>query len=206
MTVFVGPAQAASRSFLARLIPEGKNGEIFGLYATTGRVVSFMSPVAFGVFIALGARVTGEENTQYWGILGIVLILAAGFAVMLPVKEHTEHRMRDAWPPGAAAPAQPANSKCQGSGREPPAAAHDGWNQPKSGPFCLIQRCAGELKSCTPPHRSSARPRPCRLVPGVAANRPCVTLTEICSGQRAVGVGDAQRAHRSARHRPCSGR
>jgi UMF1 family MFS transporter len=94
MTVFVGPAQAASRSFLARLIPEGRNGEIFGLYATTGRVVSFLSPAAFGVFIAIGAAVTGEENTQYWGILGIVLILAAGFAVMLPVKEHTEHSVR----------------------------------------------------------------------------------------------------------------
>lgn len=93
MTVFVGPAQAASRSFLARLIPEGKNGEIFGLYATTGRVVSFMSPVAFGAFIAIGAALTGQENTQYWGILGIVLILGAGFAVMLPVKEHTEHRV-----------------------------------------------------------------------------------------------------------------
>ncbi len=93
MTVFVGPAQAASRSFLARLIPEGKSGEIFGLYATTGRVVSFLSPLAFGGFIAVGALLTGAENTQYWGILGIVLILAAGFAVMLPVKEHTEHRM-----------------------------------------------------------------------------------------------------------------
>ncbi len=93
MTVFVGPAQAASRSFLARLIPEGKNGEIFGLYATTGRVVSFMSPLAFGAFIGVGALVTGQENTQYWGILGIVVILAAGFAVMLPVKEHTEHRV-----------------------------------------------------------------------------------------------------------------
>ena len=93
MTVFVGPAQAASRSFLARLIPEGKNGEIFGLYATTGRVVSFLSPALFALFIGIGAAVTGEENTQYWGILGIVLILAAGFAVMLPVKEHGEHRV-----------------------------------------------------------------------------------------------------------------
>jgi UMF1 family MFS transporter len=91
MTVFVGPAQAASRSFLARLIPEGKGGEIFGLYATTGRVVSFLSPAAFGLFIGLGALVTGADNTQYWGILGIVLVLAAGFLVMLPVKEHTEH-------------------------------------------------------------------------------------------------------------------
>jgi UMF1 family MFS transporter len=93
LTVFVGPAQAASRSFLARLIPQGKSGEIFGLYATTGRVVSFLSPLAFGAFIALGALLTGQENTQYWGILGIVLILAAGFVVMLPVKEHGEHRI-----------------------------------------------------------------------------------------------------------------
>ena len=93
LTVFVGPAQAASRSFLARLIPQGKSGEIFGLYATTGRVVSFLSPLAFGAFIAIGALVTGAENTQYWGILGIVLILAAGFAVMIPVREHGEHTM-----------------------------------------------------------------------------------------------------------------
>jgi MFS transporter, UMF1 family len=93
MTVFVGPAQAASRSFLARLIPQGRSGEIFGLYATTGRAVSFLAPLAFGAFIGLGSVVTGEENTQYWGILGIVLILAAGFAVMLPVKAPAEHRM-----------------------------------------------------------------------------------------------------------------
>lgn len=91
MTAFVGPAQAASRSFLARVIPEGKNGEIFGLYATTGRVVSFLSPAAFAAFIVIGEWVTGQDNTQYWGILGIALVLTAGLAVMIPVKEHTEH-------------------------------------------------------------------------------------------------------------------
>lgn len=88
MTVFVGPAQSASRSFLARIIPEGKSGEIFGLYATTGRVVSFLSPAAFGIGIGVGAAVTGNANTQYWGILGIVVILIAGLLVMIPVKEH----------------------------------------------------------------------------------------------------------------------
>ena len=31
------------------------------------------APMLAGAFIALGALVTGEENTQYWGILGIVL-------------------------------------------------------------------------------------------------------------------------------------
>lgn len=91
MCMFVGPAQSASRSFLARLIPVGKTGEIFGLYATTGRVVSFLSPMLFGLFIVLGALITGAENTQYWGILGIVVVLLAGLIVMIPVKEYNEH-------------------------------------------------------------------------------------------------------------------
>lgn len=90
MTAFVGPAQAASRSFLARVIPAGHSGEIFGLYATTGRVVSFLSPAAFAFFIWLGSVVTGEENTQYWGILGIALVLVAGLAVLVPVKTPTQ--------------------------------------------------------------------------------------------------------------------
>lgn len=90
MTIFVGPAQSASRTFLARIIPEGKSGEIFGLYATTGRAVSFLSPTMFGLFVALGAAVTSQSNTQYWGILGIVLVLLAGFLVMLPVAERRE--------------------------------------------------------------------------------------------------------------------
>lgn len=88
MTAFVGPAQAASRSYLARLIPEGRAGEVFGLYATTGRAVSFLSPLAFGGAIWLGHVVTGEANTQYWGILGIVVILLAGLVLMLRVREH----------------------------------------------------------------------------------------------------------------------
>lgn len=95
MTTFVGPAQSASRSFLARLVPEGKAGEVFGLYATTGRVVSFVSPAMYTLFIAIGAWFTGSIETQYWGILGIVLVLLAGFFVMLPVKEHHEHAKLD---------------------------------------------------------------------------------------------------------------
>ena len=41
LSACVGPAQSAARSFLARLIPEGQEGEIFGLYATTGRCPSW---------------------------------------------------------------------------------------------------------------------------------------------------------------------
>ncbi|WP_460771527.1 MFS transporter [Mariniluteicoccus flavus] len=91
MTMFVGPAQSASRSFLARLIPEGRAGEVFGLYATTGRVVSFLSPALFGLAVWLGHKVTGQANTQYWGILGIVVVLLLGLAALAPVKQHHEH-------------------------------------------------------------------------------------------------------------------
>lgn len=76
--LFVGPVQSASRSFLARVAPKGREGEIFGLYATTGRAVSFLAPGLFALFVAI----TGDTRL---GIVGIVLILAAGLALMIPV-------------------------------------------------------------------------------------------------------------------------
>ncbi|MFC9558969.1 MFS transporter [Agromyces sp. NPDC056965] len=79
LCLFVGPAQSASRTFLARLIPAGREGEVFGLYATTGRAVSFLAPTAFALFVTIG----GEP---YFGILGIVLVIALGLALLIPVK------------------------------------------------------------------------------------------------------------------------
>ncbi|WP_052466892.1 MFS transporter [Mobilicoccus massiliensis] len=85
LCVFVGPAQSASRSLLARLIPAGREGEIFGLYATTGRAVSFLAPLMFSAFIALGSRVDGGAS-QHWGILGISVVLLVGLVLLLPVR------------------------------------------------------------------------------------------------------------------------
>jgi len=79
LCAFVGPAQSASRSLLARVTPAGREGEIFGLYATTGRAASFLSPGLWALFIAL-------FGFQYWGILGIVIVLALGLVLMLFVK------------------------------------------------------------------------------------------------------------------------
>jgi len=79
LCMFVGPIQSASRSFLARITPEGREGEIFGLYATTGRAVSFLAPGLFALFVGL------THDTRF-GILGIVLILLAGLLLMIPVK------------------------------------------------------------------------------------------------------------------------
>ena len=79
LCLFVGPAQSSSRTFLARLAPIGKEGQLFGLYATTGRAVSFLAPTLFGLFIFL-------FGTDRAGIIGILLVLAAGLLCLLPVK------------------------------------------------------------------------------------------------------------------------
>jgi UMF1 family MFS transporter len=79
LSLFVGPAQASSRSLLARVTPAGREGEIFGLYATTGRAASFLSPALWTLFIFM-------FGATYWGILGITLVIAAGLALMLLVK------------------------------------------------------------------------------------------------------------------------
>ena len=87
LCVFVGPCQSASRTMLARMIPEGREGEIFGLYATTGRAVSFVSPMFYGLAITIGGAVVGDSaDATYWGILGIALVLLIGFFLLLPVK------------------------------------------------------------------------------------------------------------------------
>lgn len=86
LVVFVGPVQSASRSFLARVIPAGRDGEIFGLYATTGRAVSFLAPWMFGLSIGFGRWVMGPEgNAQPWGIVGLMVVLLAGLLLLLPV-------------------------------------------------------------------------------------------------------------------------
>ncbi|WP_201300133.1 MFS transporter [Nocardioides sp. AX2bis] len=88
LSAFVGPAQSASRTFLARIIPAGREGQVFGLYATTGRAVSFLAPAAFSVSILAGAALTDAARTddaQYFGVLGVVAVLLLGLVLMLPV-------------------------------------------------------------------------------------------------------------------------
>jgi MFS transporter, UMF1 family len=80
LALFVGPAQAASRSFLARVTPIGKEGEVFGLYATTGRAAGWMASLAWGVSISLAASQT------LFGLLGIALVLLVGGIMVLFVK------------------------------------------------------------------------------------------------------------------------
>lgn len=86
LCLFVGPAQSSSRAYLARLAPHGESGELFGLYATTGRAVSFLAPALFTVCIAVATPLVADGEAQRWGILGIMVVLLAGLLVLLPVK------------------------------------------------------------------------------------------------------------------------
>ncbi|RIX31303.1 MFS transporter [Amnibacterium setariae] len=95
LCLFVGPAQTSSRSLLGRLSPPERAGELFGLYATTGRAASFIAPAAFAVL-------TTVAQDQGFGILGIVLVLAVGLVLMLPVR-------------GAGSPAEGAGRALEGS-------------------------------------------------------------------------------------------
>lgn len=70
LCLWVGPAQASSRSFLARVAPAGREGEMFGLYATTGRAASFLAPGLFALFSGL--------FSDRVGIVGIALVLLVG--------------------------------------------------------------------------------------------------------------------------------
>lgn len=79
LTVFVGPAQASARSFLARVSPPGREGQMFGLYATTGRAVSFLAPTLFGFFV-------WAFDAERAGIVGLLLVLIVGLMLLLPVR------------------------------------------------------------------------------------------------------------------------
>ena len=87
LCLFVGPAQASSRTFVAKFTPEGREGELFGLYQTTGRAASFLSPTFWSISTALAA-VAGIAHTAIFGIIGIVVVLAAGLWMLLRVSSN----------------------------------------------------------------------------------------------------------------------
>ncbi|MGH3678073.1 MAG: MFS transporter [Mycobacterium sp.] len=78
LCLFIGPAQSAARTLMLRMSAEGKEGVAFGLYTTTGRAVSFLSPTLFAAFI-------GWFGTDRAGIGGLLVVVAAGLAAMLAV-------------------------------------------------------------------------------------------------------------------------
>jgi UMF1 family MFS transporter len=85
LCLFVGPAQASSRTFVSRFTPEGREGEVFGLYQTTGRAVSFLSGTFWAISISIAHAITGQANATIYGVLGLMVILIVGLVLLLRV-------------------------------------------------------------------------------------------------------------------------
>jgi MFS-type transporter involved in bile tolerance (Atg22 family) len=74
--VFVGPVQAASRSFLSRVAPESLRNQMFGLYALSGKATAFMGPLLVGwvTYWTASQRIGMGVIIGYF-VIGLILMM-----------------------------------------------------------------------------------------------------------------------------------
>ncbi len=82
--IFVGPVQAASRTFAGRLSAEKDVAQTYGLYAFTGKSIAFLGPLAYGA----ATQVFGFQQA---GMITILLFWIAGLLLLLKVREVPSH-------------------------------------------------------------------------------------------------------------------
>ena len=77
----LGSVQAASRSFMASLIPAGKEAEMFGFYALCGKSSSVMGPTLFGYVVL---RAGGNQRPAF---LVLTALFVIGLVLLQRVKD-----------------------------------------------------------------------------------------------------------------------
>jgi UMF1 family MFS transporter len=77
----LGSVQAASRAFMAALIPEGREAEMFGFYALCGKSSSVIGPFLFG-YIAME---TGGD--QRLAVMAVSILFVLGLVLLQRVKD-----------------------------------------------------------------------------------------------------------------------
>jgi UMF1 family MFS transporter len=83
--VFVGPIQAASRTFLARLTKPEEITRMFGFYAFSGKATSFIGPLVVGI-------ATSYSNSQRVGMALLIPFFIIGGALLLLVDERVAQK------------------------------------------------------------------------------------------------------------------
>lgn len=78
--LFVGPAQAASRSYMARISPPHLTNQMFGIYQLSGRITTFIGPILVG-------SLTDLFKSQRIGMSVIVVMMFIGLLILLKVKK-----------------------------------------------------------------------------------------------------------------------
>ena len=78
--LFIGPAQAASRTLAARLAPANSITQTYGLYAFTGKSIAFTGPLLYGLM-------TDLFDTQQAGMMVIVALWTLGLVLLTRVRD-----------------------------------------------------------------------------------------------------------------------
>ena len=78
--IFVGPVQAAGRSFMARIAPASQRTEYFGFLALSGKATTFLGPFAV-------ATVTIMTNNMDIGMMPILVFWLVGLLLMFGVRD-----------------------------------------------------------------------------------------------------------------------
>lgn len=79
-----GGVQALSRSFYARLIPQHRAAEYFGVYNMMGKAAAIIGPLLMGLVVLI-------TNNHRYSILSIMILFVAGLILLLYVKD-PEHK------------------------------------------------------------------------------------------------------------------
>lgn len=79
IAIAITAAYASSRTLMARLAPEGMEGEVFGLYALAGSATAWLGPLLVEHF-------TATYQSQRAGFGSIAILLIVGLALLIFVK------------------------------------------------------------------------------------------------------------------------
>ncbi len=73
--LFVGPVQASSRSYLAKTAPEEVRTQMFGLFALSGKLTTFLGPLMVGwLTLAAGSQRVGMSSIMALFLVGGLLM------------------------------------------------------------------------------------------------------------------------------------
>jgi len=78
--LMMGPNQSASRSLLARMVPDQKQTEFFGLFAFSGKLSSLLGPLVY-------ASVVGATGDHKLAMSSIIAFFALGLVALMFVRE-----------------------------------------------------------------------------------------------------------------------
>ena len=78
--LFIGPLQSASRVVVSSILDKDSQGKGFGLFATSGKLTSFIGPL-------LVSTVTFLTGSQRIGFSAAIILLLAGLIILLNIKK-----------------------------------------------------------------------------------------------------------------------